>query len=167
MEDITIPVWFTAWVGTTCKQLVHMIQNDQKLEFHRQQYSCKWKKRRKKMKLPLLHVQLSFSFNRTIIKIIIWQVPATLVFTYQDFIEAIYKRENNPSEQRAQSHNIRLVFNGMTNPGRYCAIKHISCKKPKQNKPVWKPSRVLFNRVAERTYYKTSSSRNLFGIHLT
>jgi hypothetical protein len=63
------------------------------------------------------------------------QVPATLLFTYQDFIEEIYKRENNPSEQRAQSHNIRLVFNGIRNPGRYCAIKHISCKKPKQNKP--------------------------------
>jgi hypothetical protein len=95
------------------------------------------------MKLPLLHVQLSFSFLRTItwyFKIIIWQVPATLLFTYQDFIEEIYKRENNPSEQRAQSHNIRLVFNGIRNPVRYSAIKHISCKKPKQNKPVWKPS---------------------------
>jgi hypothetical protein len=115
------------------------------------------------MKLPLLHVQLSFSVLRTIIKIIIWQVPATLLFTYQDFIEEIYRRENNPSEQRAQSHNIRLVFNGIRNPGRYCAIKHISCEKPKQNKPLWKPSHVLFNRVAERTYYKTSNSRISFA----
>ena len=104
------------------------------------------KKRRKKMKLPLLHVQLSFSFLRTItwnFKIIIWQVPATLLFIYQDFIEAIYKRENNPSEQRAQSHNIRLVLNFMRKPGKYCAIKHISCEKPKQNKPIWKPSLVF------------------------
>jgi len=36
-----------------------------------------------------------------------------------------------------------------------------------KTKPVWKPSHVLFNRVAERSYYKTSSSRNLFCIHLT
>ena len=155
MEDITIPVWFTAWVGITCKQLVHMIQNDQKLGFHRQQYSCKWKKRRKKMKLPLLHVQLSFSFLRTItwnFKIIIWQVPATLLFTYQDFIEEIYKRENKPSEQRAQSHNIRLVLNVTRNPGRYCAIKHISCEKPKQNKSIWKPLSIFLLRSQGGTF---------------